>query len=101
MTDPQDKARWEALEEVRANGGNASGILGDLFSAAEAAKVMPNTLRVWMSRGRLKPLFGEPGKEIFHIPTVVALAEAGRDARKKKSDRAKPPPAFDHGQLAA
>ncbi|MFJ4785128.1 hypothetical protein [Streptomyces sp. NPDC088794] len=101
MADPQDKARWEALEEVRANGGNATGILGDLFRAAEAAKVMPGTLRVWMSRGRLQPLFGEPGKEIFHIPTVVALAEAGRESRKKKSERRKPPPSFDHGRMAA
>jgi hypothetical protein len=31
-----------------------------------------------MSRGKLKPLFGQPGEEVFHIPTVVEVAEAGR-----------------------
>ncbi|MCX4605487.1 hypothetical protein OG402_34020 [Streptomyces anulatus] len=39
---------------------------------------MPNTLRVWMSRGKLQPLFGASGEEVFHIPTVKAVAEAGR-----------------------
>ncbi|MER6492693.1 hypothetical protein [Streptomyces griseorubiginosus] len=98
MTDPLDEARWNALEEARSNPGEA--ILGDLFKAAEVAKVMPNTLRVWMSRGKLKPLFGEPGKEIFHIPTVVAVAEAGREARRKRTQKSSPPhSALD--QLAA
>lgn len=76
MTDSPTEARWKALAEVQANPDD--NVLGDLWKAAEAAGVMPNTLRVWMSRGKLKPLFGEPGQEVFHIPTVVAIAAAGR-----------------------
>jgi hypothetical protein len=76
VADSPIEARWKALEQIHADPGG--DVLGDLWKAAEAAGVMPNTLRVWMSRGKLKPLFGEPGQEIFHIPTVVAVAEAGR-----------------------
>lgn len=76
MTDSLIEARWKALKQVQKNPDG--DVLGDLWKAAEAAGVMPNTLRVWMSRGKLTPLFGEPGHEVFHIPTVVAVAEAGR-----------------------
>ncbi len=79
-----DKARWKALEEVQ---DDRKDVLGDLYKAAEAAEVMPNTLRVWMSRGKLRPLFGDPGQEVFHIPTVKAVAEAGR-ARNVPKDPA-------------
>lgn len=85
MGDSPIEARWKALAEVQQDDGG--DVLGDLWKAAEAAGVMPNTLRVWMSRGKLKPLFGEPGQEVFHIPTVVAVAEAGR-ARNVPSDPA-------------
>lgn len=74
MDDPLTEARWAALKEAKED----PNILGDIWKAAEAAGVMPGTLRVWMTRGKLKPLFGDPGKEIFHIPTVKAVAEAGR-----------------------
>lgn len=76
MGDSPIETRWKALAEVQDD--PSADILGDLWKAAEAAGVMPNTLRVWMSRGKLKPLFGDPGQEVFHIPTVVAVAEAGR-----------------------
>lgn len=68
--------RWNALEAVQ--DGRSKEVLGTLQEAAEAAGVKPGTLRVWMSRGKLKPLFGQPGEEVFHIPTVVEVAEAGR-----------------------
>lgn len=76
MDPTPDEARWQALEEVQEDA--SSDVLGDIYKAAEAAEVMPNTLRVWMSRGKLAPLFGGPGQEVFHIPTVKAVAEAGR-----------------------
>lgn len=87
MAGPQNNACWDALDDVQ-NASKDDKVLGDLFTAAEAAKVMPNTLRVWMSRGKLKPLFGERGQEVFHIPTVVAIAEAGRARREKKAHAA-------------
>lgn len=74
------EAQWRALEEIAEDSGDTE-IIGDLWRAAEAAGVMPNTLRVWMSRGKLQPLFGEPGHEVFHIPTVIAVAEAGKRFR--------------------
>ncbi|WP_328336757.1 hypothetical protein [Streptomyces violaceus] len=76
MNPSLDEARWKAFEEVQQDSGGS--VVGDLWTAAEAAGVMPNTLRVWMSRGKLEPLFGDPGQEVFHIPTVVKVAEAGR-----------------------
>lgn len=76
MDDPLVEAQWKALNQIQEDTGD--GVLGDLWRAAEAANVMPGTVRVWMSRGKLQPLFGEPGREVFHIPTVVAVAEAGR-----------------------
>lgn len=76
MADPLGEARWKALEQIQEDTG--SDVLGDLWKAAEAAGVMPGTLRVWMTRGKLKPLFGDPGQEVFHIPTVIEVAEAGR-----------------------
>ncbi|WP_282084004.1 hypothetical protein [Streptomyces tendae] len=85
MNPSVDDACWSALDEVQ-QGGN--DIVGDLWTAAEAAGVMPNTLRVWMSRGKLKPLFGEPGQEVFHIPTVIAIAEAGRSKNVPKDPAA-------------
>jgi hypothetical protein len=85
VADSLIEARWKALEQIQND--TEGDVLGDLWKAAEAAGVMPNTLRVWMSRGKLKPLFGEPGREVFHIPTVVAVAKAGR-ARNVPKDPA-------------
>jgi hypothetical protein len=85
VADSPIEARWKALEQVQKDTGGK--VLGDLWKAAEAAGVMPNTLRVWMSRGKLRPLFGDPGEEIFHIPTVMAVAAAGR-ARNIPNDPA-------------
>lgn len=76
MAPSVEDLRWQALEEVQ--DGRAKEVLGTITEAAEAAGVKPGTIRVWMSRGKLKPLCGEPGDEIFHIPTVVEIAEAGR-----------------------
>lgn len=83
--DSLTEARWKALEEVQ---DDHADTLGDLHKAAEAAGVMPGTLRVWMSRGKLKPLFGEPGEEVFHIPTVIQIAEAGRSRNVPKDPAA-------------
>ncbi|MBR8638615.1 MerR family transcriptional regulator [Streptomyces tuirus] len=85
MTLSLDDLRWNALEAVQE--GRAHEVLGTLHEAAEAAGVKPGTLRVWMSRGKLKPLFGDPGGEVFHIPTVVEIAKAGR-ARNVPKDPA-------------
>jgi hypothetical protein len=85
MADPLGEIRWKALEQIQE--GSCADVLGDLWKAAEAAGVMPGTLRVWMTRGKLKPLFGGPGEEVFHIPTVVEVAEAGR-ARNVPKDPA-------------
>lgn len=74
--DSTDEALWNALKEARED--TSGNTLGDLYKAAEVAGVMPNTLRVWMTRGKLKPLFGDPGQEVFHIPTVIEVAETGR-----------------------
>ncbi|MGW4493773.1 hypothetical protein [Streptomyces sp. NPDC004376] len=80
-----EEARWQALAEIQA--GDADRVVGDLWTAAEAAGVKPGTLRVWMSRGKLQPLFGAPGQEVFHIPTVIAVAVAGK-ARNVPKDPA-------------
>lgn len=85
MTLSLDDLRWNALEAVQE--GRTHEVLGTLYEAAEAAGVKPGTLRVWMSRGKLQPLFGEPGQEVFHIPTVIGVAEAGR-ARNVPKDPA-------------
>jgi hypothetical protein len=69
---------WTILDAIRADGAPQ---LGDIWTAAEAAGVRPGTLRTWMTRGKLQPVMGEPGQELFHIPTVVAVAEAGRKFR--------------------
>ncbi|MFF0736877.1 hypothetical protein ACFYVK_35350 [Streptomyces chartreusis] len=86
MDGSASEARWKALAEVQDDVG--ADVLGDLWKAAEAAGVMPNTLRVWMTRGKLKPLFGERGQEVFHIPTVIAIAEAGRSRNIPKDPAA-------------
>ncbi|MET8694710.1 hypothetical protein ABZV65_19455 [Streptomyces bauhiniae] len=85
MDTSQEEAQWAALAEIQA--GDADRVVGDLWTAAEAAGVMPGTLRVWMTRGKLKPLFGERGQEVFHIPTVIAVATAGK-ARNVPKDPA-------------
>ena len=85
MAPSLDDLRWNALEAVQ--DGRSREVLGTLQEAAEAAGVKPGTVRVWMSRGKLQPLFGEPGNEVFHIPTVVEIAEAGR-ARNVPKDPA-------------
>lgn len=77
MDDPRSEAQWTALGDVKANPGSGATV-GDIWKAAEAAGIMPGTIRVWMSRKKIQPLFGERGHEVFHIPTVVAIAEAGR-----------------------
>lgn len=70
---------WTILAATRTGDGRQQ--LGDIWTAAEAAGVQPGTLRTWMSRGKLAPITGEPGQELFHIPTVCAVAEAGRKYR--------------------
>lgn len=76
MTQAPDEQLWDLLPEVQ---GAAPGeILGDIHKAAQVGEVKPGTIRVWMSRGKLRPLFGDPGQEVFHLPTVKAVAEAGR-----------------------
>jgi hypothetical protein len=71
------ETQWAAFREVQQEPDNRE-LVGDIWKAAEAAGIMPGTIRVWMSRGKVKPLFGERGHEVFHIPTVIAVAEAGR-----------------------
>jgi hypothetical protein len=78
--------RWNTLEAV--HDGRAHEVMGTIYEAAEAAGVKPGTIRVWMSRGKLQPLFGEPGEEFFHIPTVVDIAEAGRGRNVPKDPAA-------------
>lgn len=85
MTPSLDDTRWNALEA--AQDGRAHEVMGTIDEAAEKAGVKPGTIRVWMTRGKLKPLFGEPGEEFFHIPTVVDIAKAGR-ARNVPKDPA-------------
>ena len=85
MAPSLDDLRWNALQAV--HDGRANEVMGTIYEAAKAAEVKPGTLRVWMTRGKLKPLFGEPGEEVFHIPTVVEVAEAGR-ARNVPKDPA-------------
>lgn len=86
MTPSLDDIRWDAL--AAAQDGRAAEVLGTIHEAAEAADVKPGTIRVWMSRGKLKPLFGGPGEEVFHIPTVIAIAKAGRDRNVPKDPAA-------------
>lgn len=62
------------------------GLLGDLWEAARAAEVKPGTIRVWVTRKKIEPVFtGETGP-VFHIPTVRAAAEGG--AKHKPADPA-------------
>lgn len=52
--------------------------IGDLWEAARAAGVKPGTIRVWMSRDKIEPILRGATGDVFHIPTVIAAAEAGR-----------------------
>lgn len=78
MQVPDNPDLWDILEATRSDSGPQ---LGDIWTAAEAADIRPGTLRTWMTRGKIKPVMGDPGQELFHIPTVVAVAEAGRKFR--------------------
>lgn len=86
MAPSLDDIRWNTLEAVHQ--GRASEVMGTIYEAAEAAGVKPGTIRVWMSRGKLKPLFGRPGEEFFHIPTVIEIAQAGRERNVPKDPAA-------------
>lgn len=57
--------------------------LGTIWEAARIAGVKPNTIRVWMTRGKIEPMqFGDSGPELFHLPTIA-------DAAKVKPGRPK------------
>ncbi|MEU5976368.1 hypothetical protein [Streptomyces sp. NPDC047315] len=66
---------WDVLEEVR--DGLPGSVIGDIHQAASAAGVKPGTIRTWMTRGKIRPLFGAPGAEVFHIPTAQSIAARG------------------------
>lgn len=51
--------------------------LGDRQEAARAAGVKPGTISVWVSRGKIEPVITGP-EPLFHLPTVVRAAQAGR-----------------------
>lgn len=54
------------------------GQLGDIWEAARAAGVNPGTIRVWVSRKKIEPVFiGETGP-VFHLPTVRAAKAGGK-----------------------
>lgn len=54
------------------------GQVGDIWQAAQAAGIKPGTIRTWMSRDKIEPLLRGDSGDIFHIPTIVEAAEAGR-----------------------
>jgi hypothetical protein len=56
--------------------------LGDINEAARIAGVKPATIRVWISRGKLRPAdLGDNGSEVFHLPTVAFVADQGAKHR--------------------
>jgi hypothetical protein len=77
MNHPANPDQWDILAELQADPENRE-VLGDLWKAAEEAGVKPGTIRVWMTRGKITPVLGAPGQELFHIPTVKEIAAAGR-----------------------
>ncbi|WP_018385271.1 hypothetical protein [Wenjunlia vitaminophila] len=53
--------------------------LGSIWDAARAAGVRPGTIRVWIHRRKISPVdLGDDGPELFHLPTVLTAAQAGR-----------------------
>jgi len=52
--------------------------LGDRYDAARAAGVKPGTINVWVSRGKIEPVFTGPAGPQFHLPTIRRVAAAGR-----------------------
>ena len=52
------------------------GQIGDLWQAARAAEVKPGTIRVWVTRGKIEPIFTGDGGPWFHLPTVKLAAAA-------------------------
>ena len=58
--------------------------LGNIRQAARAAGVKPDTIRIWVRRGKVAPFLRTPGQpDLFHLPTVRAAAEAGAKHRAK------------------
>lgn len=53
------------------------GQLGDLWEAARVAEVKPGTIRVWVSRQKIEPVYTGDAGPVFHLPTVKAAAEGG------------------------
>lgn len=63
--------------------------LGTIHQAARAAGVKPGTIRVWMTRGKIRPVdFGDDGPELFHLPTAALLGAAGREHPSQRAPRA-------------
>lgn len=80
MEPPANPDPWDILEAIQ-DTPSGQPVVGDIWTAAEAAGIKPGTIRTWMSRGKVRPIMGDPGQEIFHVPTVCAIAEAGRKYR--------------------
>ena len=57
------------------------GQLGDLWEAARVAEVKPGTIRVWVSRQKIEPVFTGDAGPVFHLPTVKEAAEGGAKHR--------------------
>lgn len=63
--------------------------LGDINQAAKVAEVKPSTIRVWMTRGKIRPVyFEDDGPELFHLPTAFMLGLAGREHPSQRAKRA-------------
>jgi hypothetical protein len=69
--------RIDIYAAVTAHPDQKDTLLGDLWRAAEVADVRPETIRVWVSRGKITPVVTEGGP-LFHLPTVKAAAAKGR-----------------------
>jgi hypothetical protein len=69
--------RIDIYATVIADPTQRDALLGDLWQAAEVAGVQPETIRVWVSRGKITPVITE-GEALFHLPTVEAAAAKGR-----------------------
>ncbi|MEV7364263.1 hypothetical protein [Streptomyces sp. NPDC091299] len=55
--------------------------LGNIWEAARAAGVQPNTIRVWESRGKIQRVQLAGGEPLYHLPTVEAAGKAGAKHR--------------------
>ena len=69
------------LDEIHFAQVEGNDDIGDLWQAAREAEVKPGTIRVWVTRGKIKPILDGEAGQYFHLPTIRRAAEGGAKHR--------------------